>query len=268
MDFEERQPWPSVKIAWNIGHSYFASSASSSNHPSSSSESQPSAAAMSSYQFVNSLASCYGQPRTGPESAGPGSDYYTPQAYNSCYGAANAASAPNPASPAAAAAYAGYLSQNGGDHTSHHGHHGHHGLASNYPTPGLSASQAPVPSQGRLGHPTRTPTPSSCKYAPVDSAASPQDLSTSSTGAGQSSEGSRGSPAAPTQSARGGSSSSTSTSTGQGLSNTPGSGENNNSGNSKNGQSGQPQIYPWMRKVHVGQSKFAKSKSIIIYSTR
>jgi hypothetical protein len=85
----------------------------------------------------------------------------------------------------------------------------------------------------------------------VDSAASPQDLSTSSTGAGQSSEsGSRGSPTAPQS--------------GQRSSSTAGSAqaENNNS-NSKNSGQGQPQIYPWMRKVHVGQSKFAKSKSDI-----
>ena len=227
---------------------------------------------MSSYQFVNTLTSCYGQPRPGQTlsldgngsaggSFGNPSDYYSSQAAyaNSCYGSAAAAAAAQAAGPSSPAAYAGYLTQNG-DHHSHHSHHSHH-------PSGLNAYPGQV--QSRLSHssstvvggsasvPNRTPTPSSCKYGPVDSASSPQDLSTSSTGAGQSSEGSRSSPAAavPSQSSgRGGSGGATS-SANQSSSST------NENNSSSSGKGGQPQIYPWMRKVHVGQSKFAKSKS-------
>lgn len=210
---------------------------------------------MSSYQFVNSLTSCYGQRGDGSV---PSADYYNPQAYNGCYGAANVAAAqagPGPASPVTASYPGpGYLQQNGADHHSHHA--SHHGLNST----AYSAAAAAVCSgqNNRLSHhqtptsiPTRTPTPSSCKYGVVEAAASPQDLSTSSTGAGQSSDGSRASPNQP-QSGRGASSSST-------TANPSANSESNNNSSSK-GSSGQPQIYPWMRKVHVGQNKFGKSK--------
>ena len=101
---------------------------------------------MSSYQFVNSLTSCYGQSRPGgldasnSASAGIGnmsSDYYSSQAaYNSCYG-----------STASPASYAGYLSQNG-DHHSHH--HSHHSLSHSHP--GLDAYSSPSPVTGQQQH--------------------------------------------------------------------------------------------------------------------
>ena len=211
---------------------------------------------MSSYQFVNSLTSCYGQRvASAPDAASTANpaDYYSQQAYNSCYGPTAA-----PASPA----YAGYLGQNGT--SDHHNPHTHHLNAYPSATGAAAAAAAAAVACGQQPHsrhhqspvlPTRTPTPSSCKYAPVDSAASPQDLSTSSTGAGQSSEsGSRGSPTAPQSSAR---NSSGAAASGQAGGQTV-AGENNS--NNKNPASGQAHIYPWMRKVHVGQSKFAKSE--------
>lgn len=212
---------------------------------------------MSSYQFVNSLTSCYGQRPVDAAATSSPADYYSQQAaYNSCYGAtaAAAAAAAAPASPAYPSAY---LGQNGSN--DHHNSHQHHLNA--YPSAAAAAAVAAAAScaqpQSQSRHhqspvvPNRTPTPSSCKYAPVDSAASPQDLSTSSTGAGQSSEsGSRGSPTAP-QSGRCASAS---------------GGQAENNSNNKNSGQGQPQIYPWMRKVHVGQSKFAKSKCHLLCS--
>lgn len=228
----------SSKIAWNIGQNYFANPTEQ----------------MSSYQFVNSLTSCYGQ--RGPEAAASSpADYYSQQqaAYNSCYGAsaAVAAAAAAPASPAYPST-AAYLNGSGGpsDHHNPHSHHLNAYSSAAVAAAAVAQSCAQQQPQSRHSHqspvvPNRTPTPSSCKYAPVDSAASPQDLSTSSTGAGQSSEsGSRGSPSAPARSSSGGQAQA--------------AGDNNNS--SKNSGQGQPQIYPWMRKVHVGQSKFAKSK--------
>ncbi|KAH8024009.1 hypothetical protein HPB51_020767 [Rhipicephalus microplus] len=111
---------------------------------------------MSSYQFVNSLASCYGQQR------GQDTDYYTPQvqpyAATGCYS--------GPASPVQP--YGGPYSQPAA-HLQNGGEHGFPGCGQRLPG----------------GHPSpRTPTPSaaSCKYATAEStAASPQDLSASST---------------------------------------------------------------------------------------
>ncbi|RWS27132.1 homeobox protein Hox-B4-like protein, partial [Leptotrombidium deliense] len=248
----------SSKIAWNIGQNYF------SNH----------GEQMSSYQFVNSLTSCYGQTRTvadpGSASAAAG-DFYTPQAYNNCYAgtpsvpAVTASAAAPPTSPS----YSAYLSN--GEHHSHSHHSSSHHPSSHHPVayPSNSCAQA---ASVRLTHhsshsslgavPTRTPTPSSCKYAPtpIDSASSPQDLSTSSTGAGHSSE-SRGSPPQSSHprsasggqgSANSGSAAATNQNTSQGA-----TGAQINTGvegqQGKNG-SNQPHIYPWMRKVHVGQN--------------
>ncbi|XP_054162111.1 homeobox protein Hox-C5-like [Oppia nitens] len=225
---------------------------------------------MSSYQFVNSLTSCYGQPgvrsAVAPEAAQTPQDYYTPQAvYNNCYAsAANSAvsGATQPTSPA----YSAYL-QNGDHHSSHH-HSSHPHVSSHHRelhpyssnSCSQSASQAVV--QSRLSHhgsaqpilPSRTPTsPSSCKYA-IDSASSPQDLSTSSGGAGQSPE-PRATP--PQGSQRG------STGSAQNISqpNSGNTAQNNSQGNGANGgkngtygSSNPPHIYPWMRKVHVGQN--------------
>lgn len=211
---------------------------------------------MSSYQFVNSLTSCYGQPRAGPDSGSSAApDYYTPQAYNSCYAnAANAvsAAAPQPASPP----YSAYIQQNGDHHHSHSSHSAHH-----HPYSSNSCSQVATAAQSRLSHhatqvipSSRTPTsPSSCKYA-VDSASSPQDLSTSSGGAGQSPEPRASPPQSQTRGANSGSGQASNTPTGQ-SGGTQGAGQQNQGKNGNYSSGNPPHIYPWMRKVHVGQSK-------------
>ncbi|XP_015790203.1 homeobox protein Hox-A5 isoform X1 [Tetranychus urticae] len=248
---------------------------------------------MSSYQFVNPLTSCYNQTR----------DYYTPQAYNNCYGTAT-----GPSPGGATGPYSSYLTHNGGgDHHSQHPHsHTHHSDRETYAQAtnaagavsaatgvvGLSGVTGPgnVPGSVNLGlhsansSSNRTPTPSSCKYAsnPLESASSPQDLSaTSSTGASHSND------TKPTLTGSGlvnpstGRSTNNSTSAGAGAGcatigasvadDTGGGGNssngssnhnsNANSGNNSGSNTGtsqsnsknQPQIYPWMRKVHVGQ---------------
>ena len=234
----------SSKIAWNTGLNYFT------NH----SDEQ-----MSSYQFVNSLTSCYGQvPRGGPDSGAsslPSGDYYTPQAYNNCYNtSSNVTGTAQPSSPA----YSAYLQQNG----DHHHAHSHVSSAHHHPYSSNSCSQAAVAAvaaaQSRLSHhsgpqvlPSKTTSPSSCKYA-IDSASSPQDLSTSSGGAGQSPEPRSITPQSQTRTG------------GQGNNH---AGQQGNTGTQASGQQSQgkngnyssgsnpPHIYPWMRKVHVGQSK-------------
>lgn len=256
----------SSKIEWNIGQNYFGNPGEQ----------------MSSYQFVNSLSSCYGQSRsvTDPGApAGPANDYYTPNAYNNCYGnATNVSAAASAAAAAAAAAvaqsppYSAYLQQNGEHHP-----HSHHSTSHHHPSAYSTNSCAQVASSqvSRLSHhstigsvvPNRTPTPSSCKYAPtpIDSASSPQDLSTSSTGAGQSSE-SRGSPPqtqSHTRGNNGGQGSNANQNSNQGNAgglNTgiDGQSQGKNSGNP-------PQIYPWMRKVHVGQSKSSMFSQIFYH---
>lgn len=214
---------------------------------------------MSSYQFVNSLTSCYGQGRQDPTAQ----DYYTPpvQAYGNCYN--------GPASPVqqyghyASPQTVPHLPQNGGEH--------HYNSCS----------------QQRLTHPNpshspRTPTPSvtpvpSCKYAePLAAAASPQDLSTTSSNSqppgspdpGQSPPrhvpqskpqqqqqqqqqhlSSQLSPASTSSSPQ---PSPPQQSSSPQLNNGQTQQQNQQKGNSYAGNP--PQIYPWMRKVHVGQS--------------
>ncbi|XP_022244131.1 homeobox protein Hox-B4-like isoform X1 [Limulus polyphemus] len=200
---------------------------------------------MSSYQFVNSLTPCYGH-RVQEAAA---QDYYTPQvpAYNSCFS--------GPASPVQ---HYGPYSQptvpplQNGDHTHFN-----------------SCSQ-------RLSHPNpspspRTPTPSvtpvpSCKYA-EPSAASPQDLSTTSSSQqpAPTSPKPRSSPQPPRQSQpqpTGGHQQSQSpgqqpqqqqsSQSQQSQSNQPAQTQNNQQ--KGNESSNQPHIYPWMRKTHVGQN--------------
>ncbi|XP_054721185.1 homeobox protein Hox-B5a-like [Uloborus diversus] len=187
---------------------------------------------MSSYQFVNSLTSCYSQGRPDPTAQ----DYYTPpvQAYGSCFN--------GPASPAQGygAPYGAPpqpLSAQNGDHYS-------------------SCSQ-----QQRLG---ATPTPS-CKFAESALAASPQDLSTTSSSSqppespeppGQSptpptSKSSTSRHLSPDSSPRASPQQSPSPNSQQGASqpSTP-----QKSGAAFSQTSQPPQIYPWMRKVHVGQN--------------
>ncbi|KAI2810018.1 hypothetical protein RDWZM_002891 [Blomia tropicalis] len=218
---------------------------------------------MSSYQFVNSLSSCYGPGRAGPDGsvgAGPPADYYSQQVYNSWSGA-NPASNVVSAAAAAAAAVVGqtpssppysYLQQNGDHHSSHHLSHHRDLYNSN------SCSQqaaAGLVGQTRLSHhssqlmqpSTRTSSsPSSCKFG-LDSASSPQDLSTSSGGAGQSPEPRAASPRVQ------GNSNQNSSQSSNGTGNV-GNSQKGGNFNSNNSSSNPPHIYPWMRKVHVGQN--------------
>lgn len=215
---------------------------------------------MSSYQFVNSLGSCYGPGRAGPDGGvgAPPSDYYSQQQqlYNSWSNATNQANVAAAAAAVAASVAQSpasppyYLPQNG-DHGAHHLPH-HRDLYSNNTCAQQAALINPA---GRLSHhssqqqlmqqqqqASRTSTsPSSCKFG-LDSTSSPQDLSTSSGGAGQSPEPrSSGSP-------RGNSNQNSSQQSSNGNANSQSKGNFGSSGN-------QPHIYPWMRKVHVGQSK-------------
>lgn len=169
-----------------------------------------------SYQFVNSLTSCYGPRPDGTPGVVPNpAEYYNSQAYaNSCYGSAAAALAAgqSPSSPA----YGGYLSHNGGDH--HHNNHPHHSHHTASALSAYSSGGCPPQQSSRLGvsipnkspstpssstrhssqivippqesnviqpqiviRPNRTtPSPSSCKNS-IDSASSPshQDVNTS-----------------------------------------------------------------------------------------
>ncbi|XP_076322604.1 uncharacterized protein LOC143231823 [Tachypleus tridentatus] len=198
---------------------------------------------MSSYQFVNSLSSCYGQ-RTQET---PAQDYYTPQvpAYSSCYS--------GPASPVQQ--YGPYSQptvphlQNG-DHT----HYNSCSQRLSHPNP----SPSPTPSV--------TPVPS-CKYA-EPSSASPQDLSTTSSSQQPASISPkpRSSPQPPPQSASGHQQSQSQGQqqqqhTSQSPQNQPSQPAQNQptqqtQSNQQKGSdsSNQPLIYPWMKKSHVGQN--------------
>ncbi|KAF8796779.1 Homeotic protein Sex combs reduced like protein [Argiope bruennichi] len=200
---------------------------------------------MSSYQFVNSLTSCYGQRSQDSTSQ----DYYTPQVQTyggGCYS--------GPGSPVQQ--YGPYP-----QHNVPHLQNGDHHFNSC--------------SQNRLNHPNpsqspRTPTPSvtpvpSCKYA-EPSAASPQDLSTSGSHpppAG--SPESRTSPQPPRQHpspthSQGVAPTQQTTSQQASPQQTQGPQDSSSPQAAQQGQQKSaypntpPQIYPWMRKVHVGQN--------------
>lgn len=233
---------------------------------------------MSSYQFVNSLTSCYGQ-RGGDSSS---QDYYTPQVqtYGGCYS--------GPGSPVQQ--YGPYpqhsiphLQNGGGDH-----HFNSCSQRLTHP----NASQSP-----RTPTPSVTPVPS-CKYA-EPSTASPQDLSTNASHPPPpaSSPESRTSPVvSPRQSSQ----QPPATVQHHSSSSQPSAQQAPNPStqsqaqqqqqqqaspqqaqaapqptqDSTSPQQGQqkpnytnnpPQIYPWMRKVHVGQSKCQKTRTFILY---
>ncbi|XP_021004339.1 homeobox protein Hox-A5 [Parasteatoda tepidariorum] len=196
---------------------------------------------MSSYQFVNSLTSCYSQARQDPTAQ----DYYTPpvQAYGNCYN--------GPSSPVQPQTYGAPYSQ----HLQNQNGDPHHFS---------SCSQ-----QQRLGHSlssqsSRTPTPSatpvpSCKYAepPTVHAASPQDLSTTSSSSQPPESPEQGdSPTPPTSkssTSRHLSPDSSPQESSPQQSPSPQSSTTSQKGNAAF-QGNPPQIYPWMRKVHVGQN--------------
>lgn len=250
-------------------------------------------AGMSSYQFVNSLASCYGNQapgRTGtpvdqtghPGLPTPGADYYNPTAAatgypNTCY------SPPQvghhyPQHPYATPASGTHMQpQTMIDYTQLHpqripGAASHLHQHSN-PSPGAL-------SPNLLSAAASQATNASCKFADTTSTtgvASPQDLSTSS-GPGRTSPGF--SVTGQNTSAQTGSSklglttpiaspvehkanvsqniSSPASSTSSNESNEANNSNSTNSKNSKsaNAQANPPQIYPWMKRVHLGQSKY------------
>ncbi|RZC42665.1 hypothetical protein BDFB_006316 [Asbolus verrucosus] len=239
---------------------------------------------MSSYQFVNSLAQCYGQARAGGEqaphqAASPGGDYYNPNAAATstyppaCYSPPQVAPQ-YPQHPYATPAPGHGLQPTMGDYTQLQPQRLASGTASHlhHASPGAQSPGMLNPS-------------ASCKYADSTSStgvASPQDLSTNPTrstpplpnnqasNATVTSKSSGltsplsvstsppGKPAASTASQNLSSPASSTSST----SSNEKSGSNNN--NSKSGQSSSnpPQIYPWMKRVHLGQSKFNQSTNM------
>ncbi|XP_063230719.1 homeotic protein Sex combs reduced-like [Bacillus rossius redtenbacheri] len=227
---------------------------------------------MSSYQFVNSLASCYAnqppqgpQQRAGPSPVGQGAaDYYNP---NTAAGYPPSCYSPQQVHYQQHAYQQTQHLQNGAmmDYTQLHPstHHQRHHLQHPSPgpvTPPLGA--APQMLAAAAGG-------SSCKYAAAEpapsSVSSPQDLSTSSAAAAPPPRASPGpsqqqpppakgaAPAAATASpaAAVSQSSSSPASSTSSASSTAGS----NTGAAAGGGSGNPpQIYPWMKRVHLGQS--------------
>lgn len=225
---------------------------------------------MSSYQFVNSLAQCYGQQaRAGADQAtAPGGDYYNPNATAAASYPPACYSPPQvgpqyPQHPYAAPAPGQVphgLQPTMGDYTQlqpqRHLHHA---------SPGAQSPPMLNPS-------------ASCKYADSTSStgvASPQDLSTNgppprstpplssnqsvansatknSTGLTSPLSVSTSPPGKPATSTASQNLSSPASSTSSTSSNEK-SGSNNN--NSKSGSSNPPQIYPWMKRVHLGQSE-------------
>ncbi|XP_012226606.1 homeotic protein Sex combs reduced [Linepithema humile] len=273
---------------------------------------------MSSYQFVNSLASCYAgqqpqqQPRPTPNSPGEplqaaspaGGDYYNPNAASTSYPApcyspqqhypqhpyAAPASGMQHTAPTGMIDYtqlqpqprlnATATSQQHGMHaqqSQHHQppHHPQQQLHADPTTPLLQGASAPS-----------APSTSSCKYADSTSStsvASPQDLTTSTSrnsptplvapgtskaGSGLTSppgSSSRSSVAAsaaspPSGSSRGvgegNSTLTTASSASSPASSTSSTSSTGNNSSNKGNPSGSnpPQIYPWMKRVHIGQS--------------
>ncbi|XP_032664134.1 homeotic protein Sex combs reduced [Odontomachus brunneus] len=273
---------------------------------------------MSSYQFVNSLASCYAgqqpqqQPRPTPNSPGEpmqaaspaGGDYYNPNAASTSYPApcyspqqhypqhpyATPASGMQHTAPTGMIDYtqlqpqprlnATATSQQHSIHaqqSQHHqqSHHSQQQLHADPTTPLLQGGSA-----------SSAPSTSSCKYADSTSStsvASPQDLTTSTSrnsptplvtpgtskaGSGLTSppgSSSRSSVAAsaaspPSGSSRGvgegNSTLTTASSASSPASSTSSTSSTGNNSSNKGNPSGSnpPQIYPWMKRVHIGQS--------------
>lgn len=240
---------------------------------------------MSSYQFVNSLAQCYGQQarpagsdQSAHQSSTPGADYYNPNAAAAssyppaCYSPPQVAPQ-YPQHPYATPAPGHGLQPTMGDYTqlqpqrlgsnaSSHLHHASPGAQS----PGMLNPSA------------------SCKYADSTSStgvASPQDLSTTgaptrSTPPLSNTQSSTNSNVTITSKATGltsplsvstspaGKQTTTSSAASQNLS-SPASSTSSTSSNEKSGSNNNnsksgstpnpPQIYPWMKRVHLGQSK-------------
>ncbi|KAF4518723.1 hypothetical protein B566_EDAN006278 [Ephemera danica] len=241
---------------------------------------------MSSYQFVNSLASCY----NGPGQRSQGGHQDTIAAVAAVHAAANTSAAADyyNANNYPANCYSPQVSPHYGPYAPAATPQSHHNLtqggnASDYnPTHQHAVAAAAAAAHQRLQSATSltntspgAPTPpsatpvSSCKYAD-STASSPQDLSTSSgnTPAPQQSR----SPAEAVNPISSGTaqnqattpSSNTAASANpsqQSSSSSSGASSNNSSGaaSGKSGNSGNPpQIYPWMKRVHLGQIKLSK----------
>nr|CAI5862726.1 unnamed protein product [Callosobruchus analis] len=238
---------------------------------------------MSSYQFVNSLAQCYGQQNRpgsdqGHQSTSPGGDYYNPNAAAAtsyppaCYSPSQVGPQypPHPyATPAP-----GHTLQPMGDYTqlqpqrisggnSTHMHHASPGGQSpgmlnpaascKYAESNASTGVASPQDLSTSGPPARSTTPltntptnnnsNATITSKTSGLTSPLSVSTSpstkpATGSSTASQ-NLSSPASSTSS----------------TSSNEKSGSNNN--NSKSGSSSNPpQIYPWMKRVHLGQSEF------------
>ncbi|XP_023234859.1 homeobox protein Hox-A5-like [Centruroides sculpturatus] len=202
---------------------------------------------MSSYQFVNTLTSCYG--RGSQDSA----DYYTPQvqqAYGNCYS--------GPSSPVQQ--YGPPYSAPNVPHLQNGDHHPYSSCAQRLNHP--SQTQSP-----RTPTPSATPVPS-CKYAEASTGGSPQDLTT--TGPHQqhqpSSPDPQSSPPTPRPVGVQQKSHQQQQQSAQQPSPQPPQQPHQQTSptpqpQSPGGQSASqkqnyttPQIYPWMRKVHVGQN--------------
>lgn len=240
---------------------------------------------MSSYQFVNSLAQCYGQQarsagtdQSAHQASTPGADYYNPNAAAAssyppaCYSPPQVAPQ-YPQHPYATPAPGHGLQPTMGDYTqlqpqrmgnsaSSHMHHASPGAAS----PGMlnpsasckyadSTSSTGVASPQDLstsGAPTRSTPPlsttqpnsnSSVTITKTSGLTSPLSVSTSPAGKQTTT------PSTASQNLSSPASSTSSTSS------TEKSASNNNN-SSKSGQTpNPPQIYPWMKRVHLGQSK-------------
>ncbi|XP_046683881.1 homeotic protein Sex combs reduced [Homalodisca vitripennis] len=237
---------------------------------------------MSSYQFVNSLASCYQQGqavRSGaspvdpshpqhPQASSPGSEYY-----NANPGVVSSYAPGGCYSPQQ---YAGqYMHQSGDmiDYTQLHSSHNRLGVGHLQPLHHHTVSSPGAVSPILNNNTTVTNLSSnSCKYADSTTAttnvSSPQDLSTGGQPA-RSSSPIKSTPASSARTSASASATSPATSAAQNSStaasqssSSPASSTSSNSSNtgnnstSKTGTSGNPppQIYPWMKRVHLGQS--------------
>lgn len=263
---------------------------------------------MSSYQFVNSLASCYAnqqqaRPGTSPveqqhQATTPGGDYYNPNTAAasgyppSCYSPPQVGSHHYPQHAYATPATGGTSShmQPSGmvDYTQlqpqRQPSHLHHGASPGAQSPGLLAPQNPA---------------ASCKYADSTSStgvASPQDLSTTgpaparspalnnnpgnnNTNTGNATKTSGLTSPLSVSTSPAGKQTNASSTTSQNLSSPASSTSStsssertaNSNNNSKGNGSNPPQIYPWMKRVHLGQSKylfiFLRSRLFLIVSS-
>ena len=214
---------------------------------------------MSSYQFVNTLAQCYEQ----AQMAGVGAaatptapqDYYNMQ-YPSCY------------SPATQQQYSQYSGMMGT--TPAH--------SQDYPPPSSTSTSTPQParrsggvSPGGVASAAPPPPPNtnsslpqnniqSCKYADSN-VGSPQDLSTTSSGGTPQPVPPSGAPKSPESDLEGDSQPTSPLSPSPGGV-APSSGgvarsatATSTSTKKEDEKSNPPQIYPWMKRVHLGQSK-------------